>query len=65
MAVFFSKNVCTCTIGIMVSGKECGRPPLQENRIVGGADAAEGAWPWQVDVQVGPSENLFCKIIFP
>lgn len=48
----------------MVYGKECGRPPLQENRIVGGADAAEGAWPWQVDVQVGPSEQPICKIIF-
>ncbi|XP_061079273.1 serine protease 27-like isoform X1 [Conger conger] len=28
----------------------CGRP-LLENRIVGGIDAIDGAWPWQVDVQ--------------
>lgn len=48
----------------MVYGKECGRPPLQGNRIVGGADAAMGAWPWQVDVQVGPSKSQICKIVF-
>ncbi|XP_069011774.1 serine protease 33 [Embiotoca jacksoni] len=32
-------------------GQECGRPPLMENRIVGGTDASDGAWPWQVDIQ--------------
>ncbi|XP_061613076.1 polyserase-2 isoform X2 [Phyllopteryx taeniolatus] len=31
--------------------QECGRPTLQENRIVGGMDASDGAWPWQVSVQ--------------
>ncbi|MEQ2188303.1 hypothetical protein GOODEAATRI_013566, partial [Goodea atripinnis] len=31
---------------------ECGRPPLKEDRIVGGVDAAIGAWPWQVDIQL-------------
>ncbi|XP_058477754.1 serine protease 27 [Solea solea] len=31
--------------------QECGRPPLMENRIVGGADSEDGAWPWQVDIQ--------------
>uniref|UniRef100_A0A665UM86 Zgc:92313 n=1 Tax=Echeneis naucrates TaxID=173247 RepID=A0A665UM86_ECHNA len=33
------------------SAQECGRPPLIEDRIVGGVDAADGAWPWQVDIQ--------------
>ncbi|KAL6474955.1 hypothetical protein MHYP_G00159950 [Metynnis hypsauchen] len=28
----------------------CGRAPLQ-SRIVGGFDASEGHWPWQVDIQ--------------
>ncbi|XP_040885432.1 serine protease 33 [Toxotes jaculatrix] len=41
-----------CVTGILAShAQECGRPPLMENRIVGGMDAADGAWPWQVDVQ--------------
>ena len=46
--------------GILASYAQqfCGRPPLQENRIVGGVDAKDGSWPWQVDIQVGPSETL-------
>ncbi|KAF5891657.1 serine protease 33-like, partial [Clarias magur] len=32
--------------------QECGQPPLQ-SRIVGGFDASEGHWPWQVDIQKG------------
>ncbi|XP_011601076.1 serine protease 27 [Takifugu rubripes] len=44
--------------GIMVNGKDCGRPPLLENRIVGGADAAEGHWPWQVDVQTSSNGHI-------
>lgn len=39
--------------GVLASyAQECGRPPVMENRIVGGADATDGAWPWQVDIQV-------------
>ncbi|XP_077358082.1 serine protease 27 [Festucalex cinctus] len=38
--------------GFLVSyAQDCGRPTLQENRIVGGMDASDGAWPWQVSVQ--------------
>ncbi|XP_047464925.1 serine protease 27-like [Mugil cephalus] len=41
-----------CLAGISASyAQQCGRPPLMENRIVGGVDASQGAWPWQVDIQ--------------
>ncbi|MED6248186.1 hypothetical protein ATANTOWER_028414 [Ataeniobius toweri] len=41
-----------CVTGLWGSyAQECGRPPLKEDRIVGGVDAAIGAWPWQVDIQ--------------
>ncbi|XP_060749067.1 transmembrane protease serine 9-like [Tachysurus vachellii] len=35
----------------------CGQPPLS-NKIVGGADASPGSWPWQVSFQSGGSH--FC-----
>ncbi|KAG9349985.1 hypothetical protein JZ751_026338 [Albula glossodonta] len=35
----------------------CGRPPL-ENRIVGGIDAQDGMWPWQVDIQTFPDGHV-------
>ncbi|KAL0993631.1 hypothetical protein UPYG_G00110810 [Umbra pygmaea] len=35
----------------------CGRPPLV-NRIVGGSEAPEGAWPWQVDIQMGATGHV-------
>lgn len=38
--------------GILTSNaQECGRPPLMQDRIVGGLDSSVGEWPWQVDVQ--------------
>lgn len=37
--------------------QECGYSPLKEDRIVGGVDAMDGSWPWQVDIQVSPSET--------
>lgn len=40
--------------GISAShAQQCGRPPLKEDRIVGGVSAVNGDWPWQVDIQVG------------
>ncbi|CAK6964250.1 serine protease 33 [Scomber scombrus] len=40
-----------CVTGVLDSyAQKCGRPPIAENRIVGGMDATDGAWPWQVDI---------------
>ncbi|XP_008281494.1 serine protease 27 [Stegastes partitus] len=48
-----------CLTGILASNaQECGRPPLMENRIVGGMDASDGAWPWQVDIQKGSDGHV-------
>ncbi|KAM9538788.1 serine protease 33-like [Salvelinus alpinus] len=35
----------------------CGQPPLG-NRIVGGSAAREGAWPWQLYIQMGASGHV-------
>lgn len=41
-----------CVTGVLASyAQECGRPSIAENRIVGGMDAQDGGWPWQVDIQ--------------
>ncbi|CAG5907250.1 unnamed protein product [Menidia menidia] len=45
-AIFWCFSGISCCYAV-----ECGIPPLMENRIVGGMDAPEGSWPWQVDIQ--------------
>uniref|UniRef100_A0A672R0I9 Si:dkey-16l2.17 n=1 Tax=Sinocyclocheilus grahami TaxID=75366 RepID=A0A672R0I9_SINGR len=35
----------------------CSRPPLGK-RIVGGVEASAGAWPWQVDIQMGANVHV-------
>lgn len=40
------------------NAQQCGRPTIVENRIVGGEDATQGAWPWQVDIQKGTSGHV-------
>uniref|UniRef100_A0AAY4AWG1 Serine protease hepsin n=1 Tax=Denticeps clupeoides TaxID=299321 RepID=A0AAY4AWG1_9TELE len=44
---------CECETGeiIAVTCQECGRRSLTEERIVGGVDARQGRWPWQVSLQ--------------
>ncbi|XP_017350956.2 serine protease 27 isoform X1 [Ictalurus punctatus] len=37
--------------------QECGRP-LVVTRIVGGSEARDGAWPWQVDIQMGKAGHV-------
>ncbi|XP_056626627.1 serine protease 27 [Triplophysa dalaica] len=51
--MLYSSNwtVFLVLIGVwMGEAQECGRTPML-NRIVGGYEASQGAWPWQVDIQ--------------
>lgn len=49
-----------CLTGYLLAccAQQCGRAPLLENRIVGGNDATEGEWPWQVDIQTAQDGHV-------
>ncbi|KAK2884829.1 serine protease 33 [Channa argus] len=52
-------SIFCCLTGVLASyAQVCGRRPLKEDRIVGGMDASEGAWPWQVDVQTTKDQHI-------
>ncbi|XP_048880547.1 serine protease hepsin isoform X2 [Brienomyrus brachyistius] len=44
---------CNCESGLIlrVHCQDCGLRSLTEDRIVGGLDARQGSWPWQVSLQ--------------
>lgn len=50
-------TVCKLIPTCVDSSAECGRP-LVGTRIVGGGEARDGAWPWQVDIQMGTSGHV-------
>ncbi|TRY59941.1 hypothetical protein DNTS_035195 [Danionella cerebrum] len=51
LLVMMETGLSSCVVQV------CGRPPLG-NRIVGGVAASPGAWPWQVDIQMGASGHI-------
>ncbi|XP_037546923.1 serine protease 27 [Nematolebias whitei] len=48
----FFELLVLCAAGFVgFEAQECGYSPLKEDRIVGGVNAMDGSWPWQVDIQ--------------
>ncbi|KAL7860821.1 hypothetical protein AOLI_G00171700 [Acnodon oligacanthus] len=55
--VFFALVATAVALMQTCDAQVCGRPPLG-NRIVGGTEARDGSWPWQVDIQLGASGHV-------
>lgn len=62
--VFEYECICDLDVGNNLSLSlltVCGRPnPHLNPRIVGGADASEGAWPWMVSLHNTTYQQHFC-----
>ncbi len=49
------KNKCSYTSFTLLAGSgglpdlaDCGKPEVQQGRVIAGENAKQGAWPWQV-----------------